>query len=69
MIIYRTTREVTGLCDKDIYDFLLNCTDEQYQHLWPGTHLAWHTLKRTLSKVGNLVYMDEYVGDFRLKFH
>jgi hypothetical protein len=69
MIICKTTLEVSGLCDKDIYDFLLNCTDEQYQQWWPGTHLVFHTIKRTPTDVGNLVYMDEYVGDFRLKVH
>ena len=69
MIRYTTTVEVTGLSSKDVYDFLLTCTDTQYQRWWPGTHLAFHTLKRTSTNVGNLLYMDEYVGDFRLKFH
>ena len=69
MIRYTTTVEVARLSSKDVYDFLLNCTDRQYQRWWPGTHLAFHTLKRTPTTVGNLVYMDEYVGDFRLKFH
>lgn len=69
MIRYTTTVEVTGLSSKDVYDFLLNCTDTQYQRWWPETHLVFHTLKRTPTNIGNLVYMDEYVGDFRLKFH
>ena len=69
MIRYTTTVEVTGLSSKDVYEFLLNCTDTQYQRWWPGTHLFFHTLKRTPTNIGNLVYMDEYVGDFRLKFY
>ena len=69
MIHCTTTVEVTGLSSKDVYEFLLNCTDTQYQRWWPGTHLVFHTLKRTPTNIGNLVYMDEYVGDFRLKFY
>lgn len=69
MIVYRTTIEVKGLRGEDIYDFLLNCTDEQYQRWWPGTHLAFHTIKRTPTSIGNIVHMDEYVGDFHLTLH
>lgn len=47
---------------------MLTCTDEQYQHWWPGTHFVFHTLKRTSTNVGNLVCMDEYVGEYRVKF-
>ena len=69
MIRYTTTVEVSGLSSKDVYDFLINCTDTQYQRWWLGTHLAFHTIKRTPTNIGNLVYMDEYVGDFHLKFY
>ena len=47
---------------------MLNCTDEDYQNWWPGTHLAFHTTKRFPGDFGNLVYFDEYVGRRRLKF-
>jgi hypothetical protein len=69
VVIYTTRVDVTGISGKNIYDFLLTCDDERYQRWWPGTHLAFHTLKRTPSNVGNQVYMDEYVGEFHLRFH
>lgn len=69
MITYTTRFDVAGISARDIYCFLLNCDDDQYQRWWPGTHLAFHTIKRTPTNVGNLVYMDEYVGEFRLRFH
>ncbi len=64
-----TTRvDVKGLSGKAIWDFMLNCTDEEYRRWWPGTHLAFHTLERCPGDVGNLVYFDEYVGGRRLRF-
>jgi len=69
MITYTTRFTVTGISAREIYYFLLNCDDDQYRRWWPGTHLAFHTIHRTPSNVGNLVYMDEYVGDFHLRFH
>jgi uncharacterized protein YndB with AHSA1/START domain len=69
MVIFTTHVDVTGISAKSIYDFLLACDDEQYQRWWPGTHLAFHTIKRTPSNVGNRVYMDEYVGEFHVRFH
>jgi hypothetical protein len=69
VVIYTTRIDVAGLSGKYIYDFLLTCDDERYRRWWPGTHLAFHTLKRTPGNVGNLVYMDEYVGEFHLRFH
>jgi hypothetical protein len=51
----------------DIYDFLINPTDREYQRWWPGTHLKLHTVKQRLNNVGNIVYMDEFIGDYRVK--
>ena len=68
MIICSTTVDVIDLSGKEVYEFMLTCTDEQYQHWWPGTHFVFHTLKRTPTNVGNLVCMDEYVGEYRVKF-
>lgn len=31
-------------------------------------HLQFHTLRRVAGDVGNIVYMDEYIGHFRLRF-
>lgn len=69
MITYTTRFTVAGISARGIYYFLLNCDDDQYRRWWPGMHLAFHTIQRTPSNVGNLVYMDEYVGDFHLRFH
>lgn len=54
---------------REVTDFMLNCDDASYQAWWPGVHLQFHTVRRVTGDVGNAVYMDEYVGRFRLKFH
>jgi len=68
MIAMRTQVRVGGVSGSSISDFLLSCTDEDYQHWWPGTHIANHTTRRFPGNVGNLIYFDEYVGRRRLKF-
>jgi hypothetical protein len=68
MIILETIVSVKGIRGTNILDFMLNCTDEAYQKWWKGTHLAFHTIQRTSDNLGNLVYLDEYVGKHRLKF-
>lgn len=67
MIRLCTQIEVSGITGMEITDFLVNCTDEAYQHWWPGTHLSFHTIKRVPGDVGNLVFMDEFIGDRRVK--
>lgn len=69
MITIRSEVSVAGMSANDVFNFLMNCTDGDYQQWWPGTHLAFHTLKRVPSDVGNIVYMDEYVGKRRLQMH
>jgi hypothetical protein len=66
MITLHTTTHVPGLTGREITDFLLQCDDAQYQAWWPGTHLRFHTLHREPGAVGNIVFMDEYVGRFRV---
>lgn len=68
MIELRIEVKVIGISGKDVSDFILNCTDEDYQNWWPGTHLSFHTKKRFPDDLGNIVYFDEYVGSHRLKF-
>jgi hypothetical protein len=58
---------VEGLTGREVTDFLIDCDDAAYQAWWPGTHLASHTVKRVPGDVGNVVYMDEYVGKYRIK--
>jgi hypothetical protein len=69
MILLETNVKVKGINAKDIYDFMLNCTDEDYQKWWKDTHLQFHTIKRYPGNLGNLVYVDEFVGKYRLKGH
>jgi hypothetical protein len=69
MVILETNVQVKGITAKDIYDFMLNCTDEDYQKWWKGTHLKFHTIKRYPGNLGNLVYVDEFVGKHRVKGH
>ena len=67
MLTLQTRIYVGGLRGRDVFDFLLNCTDEQYRRWWPGIHLRFHTLERRAGHVGNRVVMDEYVGRHRLR--
>ena len=69
MVILETKVRVKGITAKDIYDFILNCTDADYQKWWKGTHLIFHTIKRYPGNLGNLVYVDEFVGKYRVKGH
>jgi len=67
MITITTEVDVKGITGKAVTDFMLNCGDENYRNWWPGTHLAFHTLKRFPGDTGNVVYMDEYVGNYRIR--
>ena len=67
MITIHSKVHVAGANGAGILDFMLNCTDQQYQAWWPGTHLAFHTITHRSGDVGNVVYMDEYVGQRRIK--
>jgi hypothetical protein len=69
MIRLQTNIRVPGLNGREVTDFMLNCDDASYQAWWPGVHLQLHTVRRVAGDVGNVVYMDEYVGRFRLKSH
>ena len=68
MLEMTTVVPVKGITGKAVIDFFISCTDQKYQHWWPGTHFAFHTLQRTPNEIGNLVYFDEMVGTRRLKF-
>lgn len=69
MIRLQTDIRIPGLYGREVTDFLLNCDDSSYQAWWPGVHPQFHTVRRLSGDVGNVVYMDEYIGRFRLKFH
>jgi hypothetical protein len=67
MISMQSTIDVAGLSGADLIDFMLHCTDGEYQAWWPGTHLAFHTVERCPGSVGNVVYMDEFIGKRRVR--
>ena len=67
MISFQSKIFVNDVKGSEIIDFLLNCNDREYQHWWPGTHLALHTIKRCPDNVGNVIYMDEFVGKHRIR--
>jgi hypothetical protein len=67
VVAHETVIELAGISGKEIIDFFLNCDDAQYQEWWPGTHLQFHTLKRSPDDIGSVVFMDEYIGKERLR--
>jgi hypothetical protein len=67
MITIQSKLHIDGARGNEIVDFLLTCTDQAYQVWWPGTHLQLHTLARYPNSVGNIVFMDEFIGKRRVK--
>ncbi|MBA4016510.1 MAG: hypothetical protein C0483_04925 [Pirellula sp.] len=67
MITLETRVNVEGLRAQTVFEFLLNATDRDYQTWWPGVHLSCRTLKRFPAHVGNVVYFDQFIGDYRVK--
>ncbi len=67
MLTIQTKVRMANITGAEMMDFMLHCTDREYQAWWPGTHLEFHTIKRHPNDVGNLVYMDEFVGKKRVK--
>jgi hypothetical protein len=67
MLTLQTRLDVDGISGSEIFEFLANPTDEAYQAWWPGVHLQLHRLERHADHVGDVIYMDEYVGSRRLR--
>lgn len=69
MLTLETEIFVEGITGSEILDFLLTCTDEEYQRWWPGTHLEFHTVRRGTGPHhrGDIVLMDEYIGARRVR--
>ena len=67
MLTLETSIRVDGITGMEIFDFLANPEDESYRAWWPGTHLQFHTLARGDNYVGDVIFMDEYVGTRRLR--
>lgn len=67
MLTFTTSIQVDGITGAEIFEFLANPDDESYRAWWPGTHLQFHTLRRSHDHVGEAVYMDEYIGGRRVR--
>jgi len=67
MIAIQSRVHVNGIRGMSIFDFLINPDDSAYQQWWPGTHLKFHTVRKRAGHVGDVIYMDEYVGKRRVQ--
>ena len=67
MLTLLTKTRVDGITGTEIFDFLANPDDDSYRAWWPGTHLELHLVERGDDHVGDVLYMDEYVGKRRLR--
>lgn len=69
MLILQTKLRVDGIAGTEIFDFLSNPNDSAYQQWWPGTHLHLHPLEGNGDRVGDRIYMDEYIGTRRVRMN
>ena len=71
MITHTVKLTVPNATAKQFFDFMINPSDQRYREWWPGEHLRFHIIKKgRKNHVGDLVFMDEYLGkDRRLTFH
>jgi hypothetical protein len=67
MLSIGTRTHVAGLSGQEITDFLSTCGDEAFRRWWPGTHFHLHTVKGMPGSVGSVVFVDEQVGNRRVK--
>lgn len=67
MLTIQTQVHVPLITGREMADFLLYCTDREYQAWWQGMHLEFHTIKRYPGDLGSVIYMDEFVGKKRVK--
>ena len=67
MVTLKTVVKLKGVTSKEVYDFMLNLNDADYQRWWKGTHLICHTVKKYPGDIGYIIYADEFVGKYRVK--
>ena len=67
MLVIQSKTHVDRITGREIFDFLINPTDHEYRRWWKGTHLQFHTVKRCENDIGNVVYMDEFIGKRRVR--
>lgn len=68
MLIFSTVALVPRATAKQVTDFFINCNSLQYQKWWPEMHYEFYTISRFKNNLGNIVYMNEIVGQYHLKF-
>lgn len=69
MITLRTRLHVEDGCAREILGVLVDPDDATYRSWWPGTHLAFHVVRRGRGPdhLGDVVHLDERVGRRRLR--
>lgn len=67
MFTFQTKMHVTDFSAKTITDFLLNPSDEAYNRWWKGVHLEYHRVKTDSNHIGDVIYMDEFIGKYRMR--
>jgi hypothetical protein len=67
MISLPTHVHVAGLSGHEVTDFLSMCDDEAFQRWWPGAHFHLHAVRGTPGNIGSRIFLDEMVGDRRVK--
>jgi len=66
MLTHLVELTVSNASAVEFYDFMINPGDERYSEWWPGEHLQFHIVKRGgESHIGDIVFMDEYLGKGR----
>lgn len=67
MIVLQSSVHIANATAGEIFDFLTHPTDALYQEWWPGTHLQLHLLDDSKASAPTRFYMDERVGDRRVR--
>jgi hypothetical protein len=69
MLTLSTSIRLDGATGEEIFNFFVNPDDDSYRAWWPGTHLQLHTLTPGHKYLGDVVFMDEYIGKHRLRMN
>jgi predicted secreted protein len=67
MLALESSVLVDGITGSEITELLLNPSDARYRAWWPGTHLRFHVVASARGHVGDVVWIDEYIGSRRVR--